>query len=68
MAIKRFDLIHAIEYAQKSNESHIYNELLDIYYRMLAQEEIQDIYMEEFTTYDVISEEVMALLSSQVMA
>lgn len=62
MSIRRADLIHAIAEAQKNNDIESYNELLRIYYRMLSQEQIKDVFMKEITLYDTISNRALQLL------
>ena len=63
MSIRRTDLIRAIAEAQRNNDIESYNELLRIYYRMLSQEQIKDVFMKEITLYDTISNKALQLLS-----
>ena len=64
MSIQRNDLMHAILYAYKNELFDTYNELLDVYYKLLEQEDINDQYIGEFTTYNIISDNAQNLLST----
>ena len=64
MAINRNSLMLAIIAASRAKNYDTYYELLDIYYKLLEQEDINDNYIEEFTSYNTISEDAQNLIGS----
>lgn len=66
MAINRNSLVSAIIQSYKRQDFDAYQELLSIYYKMLDQEEINDAYLGEFTSYDAISEDAKNYLLARV--
>lgn len=66
MAINRNNLILAIIKAYKQEKFDTYVELLRLYYQLLNQEDINDVYIGEFTSYDKISDEALHLISDSV--
>lgn len=62
MAINRYLLVDAIISAYQRNDYNTYHELLGIFYKLLEQEDINDIFLHEFNTYDIISEPAKELL------
>lgn len=63
MAINRYNLIRAITESLKEEDLSSYKELLALYYRLLEQEDINDVFLTEFTTYDEMSESALKFLS-----
>ncbi len=66
MAINRNKLILAIIEAYNQEKYDTYIELLRLYYQLLSQEDINDVYLGEFTSYDKISDEALHLISGSV--
>lgn len=66
MAINRYNLVRAITEALKESDLNTYKELLALYYRLLEQEDINDVFLKEFTTYDEMSEEALKFLSVNI--
>ncbi len=64
MSIKRNTLVSAITYAYNKTDYETYKELLEILYKLLDQENINNVFISEFTTYDNISESTQKLLST----
>lgn len=61
MAINRNRLVLAINNF-KDGDFDTYTELLNIYYKLLEQEDINDEYISEFIFYDDISDSISQLL------
>ncbi len=66
MAINRFDLIRAISTARIESDNESYDELLSIYYQLLEQEDINDVFIKEFTIYHKISEAAQKFLNNNL--
>lgn len=64
MAINRYNLLRAISVARKSKDFETYDELLNIFYTLLEQEEIKNDFITEFNIYNSISESAQRLISS----
>ena len=64
MAIKRINLVYAINIANKEEDYETYKELLTLYYKLLAQENINDKFIAEFVTYDSISDTALKLIEN----
>lgn len=63
MSIKRINLVNAINIAQKKSDYNTYEELLNIYYKLLTQENINEKFISEFIIYENISEAARQLIS-----
>ncbi len=63
MPIERNSLVTAINSAYKKLDYDTYKELLNIYYKLLTQEDINEVFISEFTTYENISDSAQQLLS-----
>lgn len=66
MGINRFNLVHAISLARKNKDYKTYDELLDIFYMLLEQEEIKRNFITEFNTYNKVSESAEKLLTKSI--
>ena len=64
MAIKRINLVSAINIAHKTVDYDTYKELLSLYYKLLEQEDINDTFITEFITYEKISDSALKLISN----
>ncbi len=64
MAIKRIDLVSAINTAYKKLDYDTYTELLRLYYKLLEQEDINDDFITEFITYELLSDSALNLISN----
>ena len=62
MAIDRIKLVKAIYAAQKDLDYDTYKELLSIYYKLIEQENINENFITEFTTYEKISRSALQLI------
>ena len=63
MEINRNRLMIAINRALKKQDYDTYKTLLDIYYQLLSQEDINDVYISEFISYNPIPESIYKLIS-----
>ncbi len=66
MTFKRIHLSCCISMAQKTNNKNIYCELLKILYRLLEQEQINGVIINDFYYYEPITEEAMLFYLSQL--
>lgn len=64
MIIERNNLMLAIIYSNENENYNTYIELLDIYYKLLEQENINDDYINMFITYDNLSDDAQQLLDT----
>lgn len=66
MEINRNRLVIAINEALAREDYDEYGSLLDIYYQLLEQEEINDKYISEFIYYDEIPDKIYELITQTV--
>lgn len=66
MAIERNKLVIAINESLNRGDYDTYIKLLDIYYNLLEQEDINDRYLSEFISYDNIPESIYKLIAQSV--
>lgn len=66
MAINRFNLVRAISTARKNQDYQTHDELLNIFYTLLEQEEINNDFITEINIYDMMSNSASKLLSECV--
>lgn len=64
MSIKRINLVNAINLAKKNSDYNTYEELLDIYYKLLTQETIKESFISEFILYENISDSALQLIDA----
>ena len=63
MTINRNRLVNAINEALIREDYDTYRQLLDIYYQLLEQEDINDKYISEFISYDNIPDSIYKLIT-----
>ena len=64
MPIKRIDLVNAINIARKSLNNNLYKELLNIYYRLLEQESVDNNFITNFFFYEKVSTPALQLINN----
>lgn len=66
MAINRNKLMLAINRSLENEDYDTYKMLLDIYYQLLTQEDINDVFISEFISYNQIPQSIYSLLAQEV--